>query len=67
MFLLNPVVAGRDDEDHDYQAVLDRANEEGIRDARHQGLREGSWPSTDDLLERNRPYANWYEPVDSPT
>jgi len=50
----------------DYQAVLDRANEEGIGTLVIKAFAKGSWPSTDDLLERNRPYANWYEPVDSP-
>ncbi|MCU4802668.1 aldo/keto reductase [Halobacteria archaeon HArc-gm2] len=66
MFPLNPVVAGKDDEDHDYQAVLDRANEEGIGTLVIKAFAKGPWPSTDDLPERDRPYANWYEPVDTP-
>nr|WP_223302041.1 hypothetical protein [Haladaptatus sp. R4] len=27
---------------------------------------KGPWPSTDELPEENRPYSNWYQPVDTP-
>ena len=66
MFPFNPVVAGKDDDEHDYQAVLDRANEEGIGTLGIKAFAKGSWPPTDELPERDRPYANWYEPVDTP-
>lgn len=66
MFPLNPVVVGKDDEDHDYQAVLERANEENIGTLGIKAFAKGSWPPTEELPERDRPYANWYEPVDTP-
>ncbi|WP_129115894.1 aldo/keto reductase [Halegenticoccus tardaugens] len=65
MFPLNPVVVGKDDEDHDYQAVLERANEENIGTLGIKAFAKGSWPPTEELSERDRPYANWYEPVDT--
>lgn len=67
MFPYNPVVAGKDDDDHDYQAVLDRATKEGIGTLGIKAFAKGSWPSTDELPECDRPYANWYEPVDDPS
>ncbi|WP_433634053.1 aldo/keto reductase [Halomicrococcus sp. NG-SE-24] len=66
MFPLNPVVVGKDDEDYDYQAVLERANEENIGTLGIKAFAKGSWPPTEELPERDRPYANWYEPVDTP-
>jgi aryl-alcohol dehydrogenase-like predicted oxidoreductase len=66
MFPLNPVVAGKDDAEHDYEAVLDRAAEAGIGTLGIKAFAKGPWPATDDLPEEDRPYANWYEPVDSP-
>ncbi|KTG27702.1 aldo/keto reductase [Haloferax profundi] len=66
MFPMNPVVAGKDDPDHDYAAVLERAEEEGIGTLGIKAFAKGPWPSTDELPEGDRPYANWYEPVDTP-
>ncbi|AEH38468.1 aldo/keto reductase [Halopiger xanaduensis] len=66
MFPLNPVVAGKDDDEYDYEAVLERAEEEGIGTLGIKAFAKGSWPSTDELPEADRPYANWYEPVDRP-
>ena len=66
MFPMNPVVAGKDDDDHDYNAVLERANEEGIGTLVIKAFAKGPWPSTDELPEEDRPYSNWYRPVDTP-
>ncbi|MDS0300104.1 aldo/keto reductase [Halogeometricum sp. S1BR25-6] len=66
MFPLNPVVAGKDGEEHDYEAVLERADEEGIGTLGIKAFAKGSWPSTEELPEEDRPYANWYEPVGAP-
>jgi aryl-alcohol dehydrogenase-like predicted oxidoreductase len=66
MFPLNPVVAGKDGDEHDYGAVLERADEEGIGTLGIKAFAKGSWPSTDELPEEDRPYANWYEPVGAP-
>jgi aryl-alcohol dehydrogenase-like predicted oxidoreductase len=66
MFPLNPVVVGKDDAEHDYEAVLDRADDEGIGTLGIKAFAKGPWPPTDDLPEADRPYANWYEPVDTP-
>jgi aryl-alcohol dehydrogenase-like predicted oxidoreductase len=68
MFPLNPVVVGRGqpDHEHDYEAVLERADEEGIGTLGIKAFAKGSWPPTDELPEVDRPYANWYEPVDDP-
>lgn len=67
MFPMNPVVAGKDDDEHDYEAVLDRADEENVGTLGIKAFAKGRWPSTDELPEADRPYANWYEPVDTPT
>ncbi|WP_276252891.1 aldo/keto reductase [Halomontanus rarus] len=66
MFPMNPVVASKGDDDHDYEAVLERADEEGIGTLGIKAFAKGPWPSTDELPEADRPYANWYEPVDAP-
>ncbi|MDQ2073275.1 aldo/keto reductase [Haloarcula sp. NS06] len=66
MFPLNPVVAGKDDDEYDYEAVLERCEAEGIGTLGIKAFAKGSWPSTDKLAEADRPYANWYEPVDTP-
>ncbi len=66
MFPMNPVVAGKDDDDHDYQAVLDKANDAGIGTLAIKAFAKGPWPSTDELPEADRPYSNWYQPVDTP-
>ena len=65
MFPMNPVVAGKDDDDHDYEAVLDRAHEEGIGTLGIKAFASGSWPSTDELAREDRPYTTWYQPVDT--
>ncbi|WP_158059136.1 aldo/keto reductase [Halorussus halophilus] len=67
MFPLNPVVAGKDDDEHDYEAVLERANDENVGTLGIKAFAKGPWPSTDELSEADRPYANWYEPTDTPT
>ncbi|WP_136686553.1 aldo/keto reductase [Halorhabdus amylolytica] len=66
MFPLNPVVDARDDADHDYDAVLQRADQEDIGTLAIKTFAKGPWPDTDELPEHERPYANWYEPVDDP-
>ena len=66
MFPMNPVVAGKDDDEHDYRAVLDRANDEGIGTLGIKAFAKGPWPSTEELPEGDRPYSNWYEPVGTP-
>ncbi len=66
MFPLNPVVAGKDGDEYDYEAVLDRCEAEGIGTLGIKAFAKGSWPPTDELAEADRPYANWYEPVDTP-
>ena len=66
MFPINPVVVGKDDAEHDYEAVLERADEENIGTLGIKAFAKGPWPSTDELPETDRPYANWYEPVDTP-
>jgi aryl-alcohol dehydrogenase-like predicted oxidoreductase len=66
MFPLNPVVAGKDDADHDYEAVLQRAEEAGIGTLGIKAFAKGPWPPTDELPAYDRPYANWYEPVGTP-
>jgi aryl-alcohol dehydrogenase-like predicted oxidoreductase len=66
MFPLNPVVVGKDDPEYDYEAVLRRAEEAGVGTLGIKAFARGPWPPTDDLPEADRPYANWYEPVDRP-
>jgi aryl-alcohol dehydrogenase-like predicted oxidoreductase len=66
MFPLNPVVAAKADGDHDYEAVLARADEENIGTLGIKAFAGGSWPDTDELPEEDRPFANWYQPVSSP-
>jgi len=66
MFPLNPVVAGKDGDEYDYGAVLDRCESAGIGTLGIKAFAKGSWPSTGELAEADRPYANWYEPVDTP-
>jgi aryl-alcohol dehydrogenase-like predicted oxidoreductase len=66
MFPLNPVVVGKDDAEYDYEAVLERADEENIGTLGIKAFAKGSWPSTDELPAEDRPYANWYRPVDRP-
>ncbi|WP_435158816.1 aldo/keto reductase [Haladaptatus sp. DFWS20] len=66
MFPINPVVAGKDDDKYDYEAVLDCANDADIGTLGIKAFAKGPWPSTDELPEDDRPYANWYEPVDTP-
>jgi aryl-alcohol dehydrogenase-like predicted oxidoreductase len=66
MFPLNPVVAGKDDPAYDYEAVLDAADDADIGTLGIKAFAKGPWPETDELPEADRPYANWYEPVDTP-
>jgi aryl-alcohol dehydrogenase-like predicted oxidoreductase len=64
MFPLNPVVVGKDGDEYDYEAVLERADEEGVGTLGIKAFARGPWPPTDELPEADRPFANWYEPVD---
>ena len=66
MFPMNPVVVGKDDDEYDYEAVIERANDAGIGTLGIKAFAKGPWPSTDELPEEDRPYANWYQPVDTP-
>ena len=66
MFPMNPVVAGKDGDEYDYEAVFERAEAEGVGTLGIKAFARGSWPSTDELPAADRPYANWYEPVDRP-
>jgi len=66
MFPLNPVVAGKTGEEYDYEAVLERADEESLGTLGIKAFAKGPWPPTEELPEADRPYANWYEPVDTP-
>lgn len=66
MFPMNPVVAGKDDPEYDYEAVLERADKEGIGTLGIKAFAKGPWPPIDELPEEDRPYANWYEPVETP-
>ncbi|QLC32758.1 aldo/keto reductase [Halarchaeum sp. CBA1220] len=63
MFPMNPVVVGKDDDEHDYAGVLERAAEEDIGTLGIKAFARGPW---DDRPEHDRPFANWYEPVDTP-
>ena len=66
MFPLNPVVAGKDDDEYDYEAVLAHADEKNVGTLGIKAFAGGSWPSTDELPEADRPFANWYRPVTGP-
>jgi aryl-alcohol dehydrogenase-like predicted oxidoreductase len=64
MFPLNPVLVGADDTD--YEAVLDRADELDVGTLAIKGFAKQPWPSDPELHSDDRPYASWYEPVDTP-
>jgi aryl-alcohol dehydrogenase-like predicted oxidoreductase len=66
MFPLNPVVAARDDAEHDYEGVLELAEERDVGTLGIKAFAKGPWPPTAELPERDRPFANWYEPVSTP-
>jgi aryl-alcohol dehydrogenase-like predicted oxidoreductase len=66
MFPLNPVVAGKQDGKYDYESVLARADDAGVGTLGIKAFAAGPWPDTDELPERRRPYATWYDPVDDP-
>jgi len=65
MFPYNPVVAGKDGPEYDYGAVLERAQKEGLGTLGIKAFAKGTWPPTGQLPEADRPYATWYEPVDT--
>lgn len=65
MFPLNPVVVGKESPEYDYERVLERADEEDIGTLGIKAFADGPWPPTDELPEDERPYANWYRPVDT--
>jgi hypothetical protein len=56
----------KDDAEHDYEAVVERANEANVGTLVIKAFARGPWPDTDELPEEDRPYANWYQPVDRP-
>ncbi|SEO69009.1 Aldo/keto reductase family protein [Halogranum amylolyticum] len=66
MLPMNPVVVGKDGAEYDYASVLERADDLGVGTLGIKAFAKGSWPSTDELPEADRPYANWYRPVDTP-
>jgi hypothetical protein len=66
MFPYNPVVVGKDDGEHDYQSVLDRASAAGVGTLGIKAFAREPWPPDDELPPGDRPYANWYRPVDRP-
>ncbi|GGL24719.1 oxidoreductase [Halarchaeum grantii] len=63
MFPMNSVVVGKDDDEHDYAGVLERAAEEDIGTLGIKAFARGPW---DNRPEHDRPFSNWYEPVDTP-
>lgn len=65
MFPMNPVVAGKDDPKYDYETVFKRANEKELGTLGIKAFAKGAWPSENELPPKDRPYANWYEPVDT--
>ena len=66
MFPFNPVVAGKEGEQYDYGAVLDRADEEGVGTLGIKAFAKRPWPPAGELAPSDRPYATWYEPVEGP-
>jgi len=62
MFPLNFVLAAREDPEHDYESVLELAEEHGVGTIGIKAIAKGSWP--DDRPEEERPYGTWYEPFD---
>nr|WP_242492972.1 hypothetical protein [Halogeometricum borinquense] len=66
MFPLNPAVVGKDGDEYDYERVLERCGAENIETLCIKAFAEGPWPPTDELPEADRPYANWYRPVETP-
>ena len=65
MFPMNPVVAGAGEDEVGYDDVLERAQAEDIGTLGIKAFAKGPWPGTDELPEEDRPYANWYQPVDT--
>jgi aryl-alcohol dehydrogenase-like predicted oxidoreductase len=66
MFPLNPVVMASDEEQHDYESVLELATENDIGTLAIKAFAKGPWPPTDELPEGDRPFDNWYRPVHRP-
>ncbi|MFC7251303.1 aldo/keto reductase [Halomicroarcula sp. GCM10025324] len=66
MFPLNPVVAAKDDAEHDYEGVLELAEEHDVGTLGIKAFAKGSWPPASERYEEDRPFANWYEPVSRP-
>lgn len=60
MFPYNYTLAGKDGPEHDYDAVLDLANDRGLGTLCIKAFTKGSWPT--DIDSANRPYETWYEP-----
>ena len=66
MFPFNPVVAAKEDEEYDYEGVLDLAEREGVGTLGIKAFTKGPWPPAEELAPADRPYATWYEPVQGP-
>jgi len=64
MFPYNYTLAGKDGPEYDYDAVLEKAHEEGLGTLCIKAFAKGPWP--EDLDEGDRPYHTWYEPYDDP-
>ena len=64
MFPYNATLAGLDGPEHDYEAVLEKAEEEGLGALGIKAFARGPWP--EDLDREDRPYHTWYEPYEDP-
>ncbi|MFB6173306.1 MAG: aldo/keto reductase [Halobacteriales archaeon] len=65
MFPMNYTVMGKDDGEHDYAAVLERLNEEGMGAIGIKAFAKQPWPDESDLRPDQRAYGTWYEPYDT--
>jgi aryl-alcohol dehydrogenase-like predicted oxidoreductase len=64
MFPINYTLAAKPGPEHDYAAVLEQANAEGLGAIGIKAFAKGPWP--DDLDRADRPYDTWYEPYEDP-
>jgi hypothetical protein len=65
MFPMNATVMGKDDAAHDYEAVLERAEEEGVGALGIKAFAKEPWPPEEKLRPFDRPYNTWYRPYDT--
>jgi predicted aldo/keto reductase-like oxidoreductase len=63
MFPYNATLAGKEGPEYDYDAVLQKAREEGLGIQTIKGFARQAWP--DDMDEDEQPYNTWYEPYDT--